>query len=186
MTFRVGGAQSPFSKLIHGDLAWYPYTYFTYGEAIAEFGHLEIIFSSCPFLSFLRKKSVVWGKEKLKGSAQANLERNQKMLEREKWTGFDLATSTPHLAASIPPQELILQQDCAAERGVTTKRARIFGDHRVCGCGFFCRTFTPSCWRLCCARALSSVRRSYDVLSCYGIYQRMLAIFLSSCLSCSP
>ena len=46
----------------HVDLALHPFTYFTCGEAIAEVGHLELIFTSCPYSSFLRKKS--WSRAK--------------------------------------------------------------------------------------------------------------------------
>ena len=46
----------PVQKVIHVDLDWHPFTYFTCSEAIAEAGHLELIFLSCPYLSFLRKK----------------------------------------------------------------------------------------------------------------------------------
>ena len=41
----------------HVDLALHPFTYFTCGEAIAEVGHLELIFTYCPYSSFLRKNS---------------------------------------------------------------------------------------------------------------------------------
>ena len=54
-----------------------------FGESIAEVGHLELIFTSCPYLSFLRKKIMVQGKDKLKRSAQANLQRNQQRFERK-------------------------------------------------------------------------------------------------------
>ena len=46
----------------HVDLAKHPFTYFTCGEAIAEVGHLELIFTSCPYSSFLRKNS--WSRTK--------------------------------------------------------------------------------------------------------------------------
>ena len=53
------------------------------GEAIAEVGHLERIFISCLYLSFLRKKVMVQCHDKLKGIAQANLERNRWRFERK-------------------------------------------------------------------------------------------------------
>ena len=56
--------------------------------------------------------------------------------------------------ASTHPQELILRQDRAFERGVTTRRSQIFGD-QICGDGFFCRTFAPSHCRLCCGPGLA-------------------------------
>ena len=46
----------------HGDLAEHPFTYFTCGEVVAEVGHLELIFTSCPYSSFLRKNS--WSRAK--------------------------------------------------------------------------------------------------------------------------
>ena len=49
---------SPF----HGDFSYHPFTYFTCCEAIAEVGHLELIFISCPYLLFLRKNS--WSRVK--------------------------------------------------------------------------------------------------------------------------
>ena len=58
------------------------------GESIAEVGHLELIFTSCPYLSFLRKKFMVQGEDKLKGSAQANLERNRQSRLNEKIDRF--------------------------------------------------------------------------------------------------
>ena len=67
-----------------GDFSYHPFTYFTCGEAIAEVGHLELTFISCPYLSFLRKKFMVQGEDKLKRSAQANLERNRQRFERKK------------------------------------------------------------------------------------------------------
>ena len=36
------------NRVCHVDLAKHPFTYFTCGEAIAEVGHLELIFTSCP------------------------------------------------------------------------------------------------------------------------------------------
>ena len=48
------------SSIYDNDLAEHPFTYFTSGEAIAEVGHLELIFTSCPYCSFLRKNS--WSK----------------------------------------------------------------------------------------------------------------------------
>ena len=42
-------------RISHGDFSWHPFTYFMCGEAIAEVGHLELIFISCPYLPFLRK-----------------------------------------------------------------------------------------------------------------------------------
>ena len=47
---------------LHVDMAEHPFTYLTCGEAIAEVGHLELIFTSCPSSSFLRKKS--WSRAK--------------------------------------------------------------------------------------------------------------------------
>ena len=49
------------------------------------------------------KKFMVQGEDKLKGKAQANLERNRQRFERKKWTGSDLAASTRELAASTRP-----------------------------------------------------------------------------------
>ena len=69
---------------IHGEFSYHPVTYFTCGEGIAEVGHLELIFISCRYLSFLRKKFIVQGEDNLKGSAHANLERNRQRLERKK------------------------------------------------------------------------------------------------------
>ena len=46
---------------------------------------------------------MVQGEDKLKGSAQANLERNRQRFERKKDTGSDLAASTRELAASTRP-----------------------------------------------------------------------------------
>ena len=48
--------------LLHVDLAEHPFTYFTCGEVVAEVGHLELIFTSCPYSSFLRKNS--WSRAK--------------------------------------------------------------------------------------------------------------------------
>ena len=59
---------------MHGDFSYHPFTDFTCGEAIPEVGHLELILISYSYLSFLRKKFMVQGEDKLKGSAQANLE----------------------------------------------------------------------------------------------------------------
>ena len=47
---------------MHGDFSYHPFTYFTCSEAIAEVGHWELIFISCPYLSFLRKNS--WSRVK--------------------------------------------------------------------------------------------------------------------------
>ena len=58
------------------------------GEAIVEVGHLELIFIFCPYLSFVRKKFMVQGEDKVKGSAQANLERNRQRFERKKIDRF--------------------------------------------------------------------------------------------------
>ena len=46
---------------------------------------------------------MVQGEDKLKGSAQANLDRNRQRFEQKKYTGFDLAESTCELAASTRP-----------------------------------------------------------------------------------
>ena len=48
----------------HGDFSYRPFTYFACGEAIAEVVHLELIFISCPYLSFLRKIFMVQGVRK--------------------------------------------------------------------------------------------------------------------------
>ena len=66
------------------DFSLHPFTYFTCGEAIADDGHLKLIFISCPYLSFLRKKFMVQGEDKLKGSAQANLEQNRQRFKHKK------------------------------------------------------------------------------------------------------
>ena len=75
--------QSRFLKAIHVDLDWHPLTYFTCGEAIEEVGHLELIFTFYWHLSVL-KKTMVWGEDKLKRSAQANSERNRQRFEWKK------------------------------------------------------------------------------------------------------
>ena len=65
------------------------------GEAIAEVGNLALIFNSCSYLSFLRIKFMVLGDEELKGSAEANSERNPQRFElRKNWTESDLAASS--------------------------------------------------------------------------------------------
>ena len=116
---------------------------------------MELIFTPCPYLSLLIKKITVQGEDKLKGSAQANLERNRQRFEGRKLTGSDLAASTRELAASTRPLELILRQDRAVQRAVyTTRHSRIFGDRRVCGDGFFCQLLAPSHCRLCCRSSL--------------------------------
>ena len=51
------------------------------GYPTVEYGQLEVFFTSCLLLSFLRKKIMVWSKDKLKGSAHANLERNRQKFE---------------------------------------------------------------------------------------------------------
>ena len=65
----------------HIDLDWHPFTYFTCGEAIAEVGHLELIFTSCPYLSFLRKNSWSWVKTNSKGVPKADLEQNRERFD---------------------------------------------------------------------------------------------------------
>ena len=60
----------------YSTLSWWfqlPFTHFTCDEAIAEVGHLELIFISCPYLSFLRKKFMVQGEDKLKRECPGKL-----------------------------------------------------------------------------------------------------------------
>ena len=94
---------SSISGIMHGNSACHHYTYFTChgSEAVAEFGHSEKGFCSCPFLLFLRKNS--WPCRQTQSECPPNSEQNWKMFDRKKLTGFDLEASTPQLAASTPP-----------------------------------------------------------------------------------
>ena len=134
---------SSWQSVHHGDFSYHPFASFTCGKAIPEVWHLEIIFISCPYLSFLRKK--LCSKDKLKGKAW----------KKKKKTRSDLSANTREMAASSRPQELIFRQDRAVEHGVTTRRSQIFGNRRVCSDWFFCRTFASSHCRLCCGSGLA-------------------------------
>ena len=67
----------------HVDLALHPFTYFTCGEAIAGVGHLELIFTSCPYSSFLRKNSLSRAKTNSKGVPRPTLSEIDKSLNEK-------------------------------------------------------------------------------------------------------